>query len=74
MQDQLALTSTELEKQRVLNEKLENDLLEMNKHKPNGVAGVNGNVEGVLSPSDSQVDMLAGLELGRKKSTVGISP
>jgi homeobox protein cut-like len=61
-QDHLSHTSSELEKQRILNEKLENDLLSMDKHrKPN----MNGDV----TPSDatsSQTDVLAGLDLGRK--------
>ncbi|KAF7979865.1 hypothetical protein HWV62_40631 [Athelia sp. TMB] len=62
VQEQLEHTSTELDKQKVLNEKLENDLLEMNNHKPNGV-----NAEAV-SRSDSTSDMLAGLELGKKST------
>jgi hypothetical protein len=60
--DHLSHTSFELEKQKILNEKLENDLLSMDKHrKPN----MNGDV----TPSDatsSQTDVLAGLDLGRK--------
>ncbi|GLB37586.1 putative CASP C terminal [Lyophyllum shimeji] len=55
-QDQLKNMSSELEKQKALNEKLENDLASMNKHKPNGDA----------TPSDSGLDVLAGLELNGK--------
>jgi homeobox protein cut-like len=60
-------TSSELEKQKILNEKLENDLVAMNKHKASG-NGADGNE--ALSPSgmDSQMDLLAGLELGKKTS------
>ncbi|RDB24925.1 Protein CASP [Hypsizygus marmoreus] len=57
-EDQLTTMGTELEKQRALNEKLENDLVSMNKHRPNGDA----------TPSDSGLDVLAGLELGKKPS------
>jgi homeobox protein cut-like len=69
VQERLEYTSSELEKQKILNEKLENDLVAMNKHnKPggNGVIGVDGS--GGLTPSgmDSQTDLLAGLELGKK--------
>ena len=67
MQEQLGFTSTELDKQKILNEKLENDLVSaMNKHQPSGNGSVDGS--GVLTPSgtDSQTDLLAGLELGKK--------
>jgi homeobox protein cut-like len=60
VQDQLYTTSSELEQQKVLNEKLENDLFSVDKHK------LNGNV----TPSESGgLDALASLELG-KRSTV----
>lgn len=55
VQDQFASTADELEKQRVLNEKLETDLLSMNKH------GANGDT----TTSESS-DVLAGLDLGKK--------
>jgi len=70
----LEYTSSELEKQKVLNEKLENDLVAMNKHKQSGNGGVDaggvGASGGILTPSgtDSQTDLLAGLELGKKSS------
>lgn len=70
VEEQLTQTSSELEKQKALNEKLENDLLAINKHKLNG----NGRPDGALSPAaanESQSDLLVGLELG-KKSTVGV--
>ncbi|KAJ7079159.1 CASP C terminal-domain-containing protein [Mycena belliarum] len=57
-EEKLTSTSTELEKQRILNEKLENDLVSMNSHKPNGDPVS-------LSEVDS-TDVLAGLDLGRK--------
>ncbi|KAJ7217863.1 CASP C terminal-domain-containing protein [Mycena pura] len=56
-EEQLVATKADLEKQQVLNEKLENDLLSMNSHKSNG------------DPPPSEVDstdILAGLDLGRK--------
>ncbi|KIM91916.1 hypothetical protein PILCRDRAFT_57062 [Piloderma croceum F 1598] len=40
VQEQLEYTSSELEKQKILNEKLENDLVAMNKHKQSGNGGV----------------------------------
>ncbi|KAJ4498163.1 CASP C terminal-domain-containing protein [Lentinula lateritia] len=60
-QGQLDSTSTELEKQKTLNEKLENDLLSLNK--PNGH----------LSPSGSS-DVLAGLEVVQKESSSRSTP
>ncbi|KAJ4476999.1 CASP C terminal-domain-containing protein [Lentinula edodes] len=60
-QGQLDSTSTELEKQKTLNEKLENDLLSLNK--PNGH----------VSPSGSS-DVLAGLELVQKESSSRSTP
>ncbi|KAF8070611.1 CASP C terminal-domain-containing protein [Lyophyllum atratum] len=56
-EDKLKTTSSELEKQTALNDKLENDLLSMNKHRHNGDA----------TPSESRLDVLADLELGSKK-------
>ena len=68
VQEQLTLTTSELDKQRVLNEKLETDLLSMNKHgsKPNEVAATDDNAG--AAPGD--VDILAGLDLGKKSSSV----
>ncbi|KAJ3936522.1 MAG: CASP C terminal-domain-containing protein [Lentinula lateritia] len=60
-QGQLDSTSTELEKQKTLNEKLENDLLSLNK--PNGD----------VSPSGSS-DVLAGLEVVQKESSSRSTP
>ncbi|KAI0789119.1 CASP C terminal-domain-containing protein [Abortiporus biennis] len=60
-QVELATTEAELQKQKFLNEKLENDLLQMDKHKPNG------DVSGAHTPADP--DALAGLDLGGRKST-----
>jgi homeobox protein cut-like len=62
--DQLALTSSELEKQKALNEKLENDLLAMNKHSG---SALNGDVTS-SDASASQTDVLAGLDLGKKSN------
>ena len=55
------MTSSELEKQRDLNEKLENDLLQMEAHNPKTV---------VADPSLEDVDALAGLELGKKTVSI----
>ncbi|KAF9051170.1 hypothetical protein BDZ89DRAFT_1154075 [Hymenopellis radicata] len=60
-QDRLSSTADELEKQRDLNEKLENDLVSMNKH------GVNGD----STPSESS-DVLAGLDLGKKSDSTSV--
>jgi homeobox protein cut-like len=58
-QNQLDSTNSELEKQKILNEKLENDLLSMDNHKPNGDAPTS---------ELGEPDILAGLDLGRKTS------
>ncbi|KAJ7268741.1 CASP C terminal-domain-containing protein [Mycena haematopus] len=56
-EERLATTTAELEKQQILTEKLETDLLSMDPHKSNGD----------LAPSDGDsTDALAGLDLGRK--------
>ncbi|KAH0588944.1 hypothetical protein H2248_004729 [Termitomyces sp. 'cryptogamus'] len=52
-EDQLKTIGSELEKQKALNEKLENDLLSMNKHQTNGD----------VPSSDPGLDILASLEL-----------
>ncbi|KZT72124.1 hypothetical protein DAEQUDRAFT_723291 [Daedalea quercina L-15889] len=59
-QAQLAADESELEKQRMLNEKLEDDLLQMEQRKPNGDAGSSD------SPRVGSMDGLAGIELGKK--------
>ncbi|KAJ7647139.1 CASP C terminal-domain-containing protein [Roridomyces roridus] len=57
VEEQLAGTSAELGKQKILNEKLENDLLSMNSHKSNG---------DLTASNNDSTDVLAGLDLGRK--------
>ena len=59
-QAELAGAEAELEKQRALNEKLENDLLQIQTHNPTPKARANGQD----TPSDD--DVLAGLDLGKK--------
>ncbi|KAH9949595.1 CASP C terminal-domain-containing protein [Amylocystis lapponica] len=71
IQAELAYTESELEKQRALNERLENDLLHMDQRKPNGEA--NGKVPVDSSATGSSVgsmsiDGLAGLDLGKKSN------
>lgn len=63
VQGDLAAAEADLQKQRALNERLENDLLHMDSHK------ANGDVSGTGTP-DLGVpgDALAGLELGKKSS------
>ncbi|KAF8236541.1 hypothetical protein L208DRAFT_1450990 [Tricholoma matsutake] len=62
VEDQLSTTSSELEQQKILNEKLENDLFSVNKHKPN-------------IPSESGgLDALASLDLGRKSTDLTTRP
>lgn len=56
-QSELAAAEAELEKQRALNDKLENDLLQLETHNPKGT-------NGDAAPADS--DVLAGLDLGKK--------
>jgi len=59
-QAQLAATEFELEKQRMLAEKLENDLLQMEQRKSNGDSSLSD------SPRIGSIDGLAGIELGKK--------
>lgn len=63
-QAELAATEAELEKQNALNDKLENDLLQMDQRKSNGDSN------GAAGTSDSATansgDVLAGLDLGKK--------
>jgi homeobox protein cut-like len=56
-EEELIATKTDLEKQKILNEKLENDLVSMNSHKSNG---------DLASSELDSTDVLAGLDLGRK--------
>jgi homeobox protein cut-like len=62
-QDKIETMSSEMEKHKALTERLENDLLSMNKH------GHNGDV----TPSEDSIDVLAGLDLG-KRPGVSFSP
>ena len=64
VQSELAMTSSELEKQRALNEKLENDLLQMQAHNPKTV---------VFDAVSEDPDVLAGLDLGKKTVCSGLS-
>lgn len=59
---ELAATDSELQKQLILNEKLENDLLQMDRHKPNG------DISGAMTPAEvgTPAEVLAGLELGKR--------
>jgi hypothetical protein len=65
-QADLAGAEAELEKQRTLNEKLENDLLQIQTHNPTPKTMLDG------QNTPAEDDVLAGLDLG-KKLTVGIS-
>ena len=69
VQSQLEATEAELERQRALNEKLETDLLHMDQRQSEG--GVNGSSASPANGTSTPVDVLAGLELG-KKNTVRI--
>ncbi|KII92832.1 hypothetical protein PLICRDRAFT_172872 [Plicaturopsis crispa FD-325 SS-3] len=66
--EKLSATTSELERQKALTEKLENDLLSMNNHKPNGDS-VTASTSGTGTP---QGDVLASLDLGRKASDASI--
>lgn len=68
MRSQLEATESELEKQHALNEKLETDLLQMDQRKDGGINGASTPANG--TGSATPVDVLAGLDLG-KKSGVG---
>lgn len=59
MQANLANAEAELEKQHVLNEKLENDLLQIQAHNPTPKV-----MNGTDTPAED--DVLAGLDLGKK--------
>ncbi|KAI0318257.1 CASP C terminal-domain-containing protein, partial [Amylostereum chailletii] len=67
--DELSVTSSELEKQRALNERLEDDLLQLDQRQPNGKG--KGKADG---SEDSGDDALAGLNLGGKPKGTNASP
>ena len=60
--DELADTKEDLDKQKVLNDRLESDLLQMEQHQPNGTR--------VQSPDNASEDQdpLTSLNLGTKKT------
>lgn len=65
-QEELITVNSKLEKQQQLNEKLEIDLLDIEKHQK---AQVNGGHEGRETPKNAaSSDALAGIELGKKTS------
>ncbi|TCD63439.1 hypothetical protein EIP91_005410 [Steccherinum ochraceum] len=68
---QLTATQADLEKQKALNEKLENDLLQMDRHNPAARSTVNLNGDasgsGTQTPAESGPDdVFAGLDLGKR--------
>ena len=67
-QADLANAEIELEKQRALNEKLENDLLQIQAHNPAPKATANG------YDTPAEDDVLAGLDLGKKPAVSAESP
>jgi homeobox protein cut-like len=64
-EERLATADAELEKQKTLNERLENDLLQLDKHKAEPSNG------DIYDPLSSSHDLLADLDLG-KKPQVGL--
>ena len=66
VQEELITVNTKLEKQQQLNEKLENDLLDVEKHQQAQVNGKHETRETLKSTPSS--DALAGIELGKKPS------
>ncbi|GBE81022.1 CASP C terminal-domain-containing protein [Sparassis latifolia] len=66
-QADLAFTESELEKQRVLNERLENDLLHMDQRKTSGEANGKRIPADSLADGSGTADALAGLDLGAQK-------
>ena len=69
LEDTLATTQAELDKQKTLNERLENDLLSVNKH--NG--GSSSSASAPEKATGSGPGGLAGLDLGGKAPTVSLS-
>lgn len=65
-QEELITVHSKLEKQQQLNEKLENDLLEVEKHQHAQVNGMPEVRDGLKATGSS--DALAGIELGKKLS------
>lgn len=71
---QLAATEADLQKQKVLNEKLENDLFQMERHNPavrlsvnlNGDVGGSGTHTPAEGGGADANDVFAGLDLGKK--------
>ena len=66
VQEELITVHTKLEKQQELNEKLENDLLDIEKHQQAQANGKHETRE--TSKSAPSSDALAGIELGKKTS------
>jgi len=66
VQEELITVNTKLEKQQQLNEKLENDLLDVEKHQQAQANGKHEARETLKSTPSS--DALAGIELGKKSS------
>lgn len=60
-EERLISTNSELDKQKELNERLENDLLHMDKHNTTGRPGSHSPL-----PELTSLDALAGIELGKK--------
>lgn len=67
VQADLANAEAELEKQHVLNEKLENDLLQIQAHSPTPKI-----TNGTDIPAED--DVLAGLDLGKKLTVSRVQP
>jgi hypothetical protein len=63
-ESELAAAEAELEKQRTLNERLENDLLQLEAHKAQRTSGD-------ATPADGD-DVLAGLDLGKKPAVCSL--
>ncbi|KAI0063715.1 hypothetical protein BV25DRAFT_1824286 [Artomyces pyxidatus] len=73
--DALSMTTSELDKQRALNERLENDLLHLNQHGHGQNGKASNGIETPASENGSDLDALAGLDLGRKaKGNVSATP
>ena len=70
-QEELITVNTKLEKQQQLNEELENDLLDIEKHQQAQVNGKHEARETLKNAASS--DALAGIELGKKPTVCALS-
>jgi homeobox protein cut-like len=71
-EERLAAADTELAKQKALNERLENDLLQMDQHKSH--SQLEAPKQDEYDPLSSSTDLLADLDLGKRPTVRHFHP